>query len=104
LSSKVVHVAAVNQDVALVLDDQAKRILECDPGDRHCWGPRAWELLELACEYIPCDLCREHCHRMLSFEHDVVNARRGKPLYNAKNTLEYLREVEDTFRARGLIK
>jgi len=100
--AKKVHVEATHQDVYLLLDDQAKKILACDPSDKSCWGPKAWELLSLACEYIPCDLCREHCHEMLTFEHDVVNLTKGKPLYNPELSTKYLRWVNDLFQQRGV--
>lgn len=70
-----------------------EEIKTAKPTERTYWGPRAWKALDTICEYIPCQTCSDHCHDMIRFEHDVVNAFKDKSLYQPKETKKYLYSV-----------
>lgn len=72
-----------------LMADYLQTIKDTNPGDKAKWGPMAWKALHNVCSYIPCETCRDHCHDMLDAEHDVVNAFKGKDLYQPENTKAY---------------
>ena len=67
--------------------------------DKSCWGPLIWKTLDKTCDLIPCDTCREHCHSMISAEHDVVNVLLGKPVHNISNLEKHLR-LDETVKSK----
>ena len=72
-------------------------ILRCKPEDKRCWGPASWKALDTVCDLIPCDACREHCHSMISFNHDMLNRLQEKPLFDENNVKVNLRLIKRTF-------
>lgn len=70
-------------------------VMSCG-NEKSCWGPLIWKRLEATCSLIPCDTCREHCEKMIRFEHDLVNVHLGKPLFDPANFTEYLSTVSMT--------
>ena len=85
-------------------DNLLRPLLDCNPKDRSCWGPHAWDALDAVCDIIPCSPCREHCHSMLSFEHDLVNKGQGKQLFNPENVEGHLQDIIDVFPEAKLMK
>ncbi|MEM0142915.1 MAG: hypothetical protein QXL94_03040 [Candidatus Parvarchaeum sp.] len=71
--------------------EMLEEIKNTNPADKSSWGPKAWRALHAICDYIPCGVCSEHCHEMIDFEHDYVNAFKGKELYQPDKTKEYLK-------------
>jgi hypothetical protein len=69
-----------------------------DPTDKHNWGPKAWRALNEVCDAIPCPSCRKHCKDMIMFEHDLVNIKLEKPMYNEEHFDKYMQLIRDTAR------
>ena len=66
-----------------------------DPTDKHNWGPKAWNALNEVCDAIPCPSCRKHCKDMIKFEHDLVNIKLEKPIYDEEHFDKYLALIHD---------
>lgn len=71
-----------------------EEIKNIDPTDKHNWGPKAWKMLDSICDQIPCPSCKQHCHDMIRFEHDLVNIHTGKPLYDPEHFKKYLDMID----------
>lgn len=80
------HWQEYEQKLIQTLDE----IRKTDPKDKKAWGHKAWESLDAICTFIPCDTCSEHCHKMIHFEHDVVNKHLGKPLNDPEHYYSYI--------------
>lgn len=49
------------------------------------FGPKYWEAYHKLSERIPCPGCRSEAVPFISFFHDVVNQKKGKPIFNKEN-------------------
>ncbi len=53
-------------------------------------GSHIWEKIHAAVEKIDCETCLDEGRLLISFAHDVVNARLGKPLHDEKNFKKFI--------------
>jgi hypothetical protein len=77
------------------MNEKLEEIANTRPEDKSKWGPMAWKALHTVCEAIPCKSCSDHCHRMVDFEHDLVNAHLGKPIHDMENVQRYLATITE---------
>ncbi|MEX2599273.1 MAG: hypothetical protein WD533_06420 [Dehalococcoidia bacterium] len=74
----------------------------CDA--RQLCGPVAWGVLHQWAEAIEseiCPVCGEEAKRLAVFMHDLVNAKLGKPLYDADNFRDICGMVHEAEAAQG---
>lgn len=66
--------------------------------DKDVFGPPYWKSFETIAHNIPCPPCRQHGEQLVSFMHDVVNLKLGKPIYNKENFSRWKKYIceEDT--------
>ncbi len=48
-------------------------------------GPPAWRIREKFCHVLPCESCDDHCVQTDHAFHDIVNAKKGKALFDPDN-------------------
>lgn len=53
--------------------------------DKDVFGPKYWKAFAKIADEIPCPPCRAHGKELISFMHDVVNLKLGKPIFNPQN-------------------
>lgn len=61
--------------------------------DTTVFGPAFWDAFDDLAGRVPCDGCREHAKEFVSFWHDLVNLRTGKPLYDKSNFNKWMTQV-----------
>lgn len=49
------------------------------------WGPEYWRAYHEISNRIPCEECRRDAVPLMVFMHDIVNAKKGKKLYDPQN-------------------
>lgn len=78
-------------------------MVECSIDTENCGGmctgydgSKEWQKIHAAVEDIGCETCRDEGRKLMTFTHDVVNARLGKPIYDKKNFHEFVEIVNCT--------
>jgi len=56
-------------------------------------GSHIWKKIHDAVNTIECETCHDEGQKVLSFAHDLVNLRLGKPAYDLKNFKEFVKIV-----------
>lgn len=62
-------------------------------------GSKIWKKIDEDVDKIDCGTCKDEGKKLISFAHDIVNARLGKPIFNKKNFDEYVKII-DCLRAK----
>lgn len=57
-------------------------------------GSKQWKKIHAAADEIECEECRVHGKALMSGAHDTVNINLGKKPYNAKNFVQFAKEVQ----------
>lgn len=61
--------------------------------DPKIFGKSFWSAYEKITDMIPCPVCKKDAKKLLSFDHDVVNKKTGKPLFDRKNYYNVLNKL-----------
>lgn len=68
--------------------------------DPSVFGPKYWAAFHDLTSKIPCGTCREFAERFMTFFHDTVNLKLGKPLYDPANFAE-ISQLITTINLKG---
>lgn len=63
--------------------------------DADIFGPEYWKVKEYIQNLIPCSVCRNDAVPFGSFEHDFVNLKTGKTLYDQNNWKEHVKKINE---------
>lgn len=61
--------------------------------DPDVFGSAYWRAFHKLAADIPCSHCRGFAEQFMSFFHDLVNTKLGKPLYDANNYNYFLQSI-----------
>lgn len=56
-------------------------------------GKAVWSTIHTAVDGISCDHCRTAGKALMTFAHDLVNAKLRKPLYDPQNFLDFQKKI-----------
>jgi len=63
--------------------------------DTTTFGPSFWIAFHDLAKRVPCDGCREHAESFMVFFHDLVNVRKGVPIYNKDNYNKWIKRISE---------
>jgi len=56
-------------------------------------GSHIWAAIDKEIDKTECETCHEEGKKLISFAHDIVNGRLGKPYFDKKNFEEFIKIV-----------
>lgn len=59
------------------------------------WGPKYWTAFHDLAARVPCDGCREEARDFMTFFHDWVNQKTGKPIFDQANYDAWVAKISE---------
>lgn len=61
--------------------------------DTSVFGPPFWQAFHDLANRVPCGTCRDKMSSFMVFAHDMVNFNLGKPVYDKKNFIFWIKLI-----------
>jgi len=65
-------------------------------------GAKDWKKIDNVVNGIECESCRDEGKKLMSFAHDIVNAKLGKKIFDKKNFQTHAKQIECICKKTGV--